>query len=81
MDFNEVFSPVVKHSSIKIMLSIAAYNDLELDQMDVKTAFLHGNLSEKILMEQPEGFVEVRIEDMTCLLNKSIYGLKQSPRQ
>ena len=58
MDFNEVFSPVVKHSSIRVLLSIAAYNDLELDQMDMKTAFLHGDLSERILMEQPEGFVE-----------------------
>ena len=60
VDFNEVFSPVVKHSSIRILLSIVAYNDLELDQMDVKIAFLHGNLNEKILMEQPEGFVEAR---------------------
>ena len=81
MDFNEVFSPVVKHSSIRVLLSIAAYNDLELDQMDVKTAFLHGDLSERILMEQPEGFVEAGSEDMACLLNKSLYGLKQSPRQ
>ena len=76
MDFNEVFSPVVKHSSIRVLLSIAAYNDLELDQMDVKTAFLHGDLSERILMEQPEGFVEAGSEDMACLLNKSLYGLK-----
>ena len=53
MDFNEVFSSVVKHSSIRVLLSIAAYNDLELDQMDVKTAFRHGDLSERILMEQP----------------------------
>ena len=51
VDFNEVFSPVVKHSSIRVLLSIAAYNDLELDQMDVKSAFLHGDLSERILME------------------------------
>ena len=51
VDFNEVFSPVVKHSSIRVLLSIAAYHDLELDQMDVKTIFLHGDLSEKILME------------------------------
>ncbi|KAH9648425.1 retrovirus-related pol polyprotein from transposon TNT 1-94-like protein [Citrus sinensis] len=81
VDFNEVFSPVVKHNSIRILLSITAYNDLELDQMDVKTAFLHGDLSEKILMEEPEGFVEDGSEDMACLLNKSLYGLKQSPRQ
>ena len=51
MDFNEVFSNVVKHNSIKVLLFITAYNDLELDQMDVKTAFLHRDLSERILME------------------------------
>ena len=81
VDFNEVFSPVVKYSSIRILLAIAAYNDLELDQMDVKTAFLHGNLEEEILMDQPEGFIEEGTEDMVCLLKRSLYGLKQSPRQ
>ncbi|KAH9695613.1 hypothetical protein KPL71_022838 [Citrus sinensis] len=81
IDFNEVFSPVVKHSSIRVILAITAFFDLELDQMDVKTAFLHGNLKEEILMAQPEGFVEERTEDMVCLLKKSLYGLKQSPRQ
>ncbi|KAH9743695.1 hypothetical protein KPL70_003390 [Citrus sinensis] len=81
VDFNEVFSPVVKYSSIRILLAIAAYNDLELDQMDVKTTFLHGNLEEEILMDQPEGFIEEGTEDMVCLLKRSLYGLKQSPRQ
>ncbi|KAH9780178.1 hypothetical protein KPL71_007988 [Citrus sinensis] len=81
VDFNKVFSPVVKYSSIRILLAIIALNDLELDQMDVKTAFLHGNLEEEILMDQPEGFIEERIEDMVCLLNRRLYGLKQSPRQ
>ncbi|KAH9769617.1 hypothetical protein KPL71_012080 [Citrus sinensis] len=81
IDFNEVFSPVVKHSSIRIILAITTFFDLELDQMDVKTAFLHGNLEEEILMAQPEGFVEEGTEDMVCLLKKSLYGLKQSPRQ
>ena len=81
IDFNEVFSPVVKHSSIRVLLAITAYFDLELDQMDVKTAFLHGNLEEEILMAQPEGFIEEGTEDMVCLLKKSLYGLKQSPRQ
>ena len=56
IDFNEVFSPVVKHFSIRVLLVITTYLDLELDQMDVKTAFLHGNLEEEILMAQPEGF-------------------------
>lgn len=81
MDFNKVFSPVVKHSSIRILLAITAALDLELDQMDVKTTFLHGNLNEEILMSQPEGFIKKRAEENVCLLKRSLYGLKQSPQQ
>lgn len=75
MDFIEVFSPMVKHSSIRILLSIAAYYDLELDQMNDKVAFLHGNLNEGIIMAQLEGFIEAGIENMECLLKKSLYWL------
>lgn len=67
VDFNEVFSPVVKHSSIRILLAIIAALNLELDQMDVKTSFLHGNLNEEILMSQPEGFIEKGAEENVCL--------------
>ena len=81
VDFNEVFSPVVKYSSIRLMLALSAYFDLELEQMDVKTAFLHGSLDEEIFMAQPERFIERGSEDKVCLLKKSLYGLKQSPRQ
>ena len=81
IDFNEVFSPVVKHTSIRILLSLVATKDLELEQLDVKTAFLHGDLDEQIYMHQPEGFVVPGKEDHVCLLKKSLYGLKQSPRQ
>ena len=81
IDFNEVFSPVVKHSSIRVLLAITTFFELELNQMDVKTAFLHGNLKKEILMAQPEGFIEEGTEDMVCLLKKRLYGLKQSPRQ
>ena len=79
--YSEVFSPVVKYSSIRVLLAITAYSDLELDQLDVKTTFLHGNLEEEIYMEQPEGFIQKGLEDKVCLLRKSLYGLKQSPRQ
>ncbi|KAG8501173.1 hypothetical protein CXB51_003270 [Gossypium anomalum] len=56
VDFTDVFSPVVKHSSIRVLLGIVAMHDLELEQLDVKTAFLHGELEEDIYMQQPEGF-------------------------
>jgi len=58
-----------------------AIKNLELEQLDVKTAFLHGDLEEQIYMKQPEGFEVVGKEDHVCLLKKSLYGLKKSPRQ
>ncbi len=68
IDYNEVFFPVVRHTSIRMLLSIVAIQDLELEQMDVKTTFLHGNLEEKIYMEQPKGFGEPGSEEKVCLL-------------
>ena len=76
VDFNDIFSPVVKHSSIRVLLALVAMHDLELEQLDVKTAFLHGELEEDIYMQQPEGFVVEGKEDHVCLLKKSLYGLK-----
>jgi hypothetical protein len=81
IDFNDVFSPVVKHSCIRTLLSIVAMHDYELEQLDVKTAFLHGELEKVIYMDQPEGFVIPGKENLVCRLKKSLYGLKQSPRQ
>jgi len=63
------------------VLALVALFDLELQQLDVKTAFLHGDLDEEIYMEQPEGFVHHRNKKFVCRLKKSLYGLKQSPRQ
>ena len=81
VDYNEIFSPVVKHSSIRLLLAFVAHEDLELDQLDVKTAFLHGELDELIYMQPPEGFGEGIKDGQVCLLKKSLYSLKQSPRQ
>lgn len=81
IDYHEVFAPVVKHVSIRTLLSLVVNLDLELEQMDVKTAFLHGNLEEDLYMEQPEGYEDKSKPDHVCLLKKSLYGLKQSPRQ
>ncbi|KAH9662850.1 hypothetical protein KPL70_019489 [Citrus sinensis] len=81
IDYNEVFSPVVKHTSIRILLALVAEYELELAQLDIKTAFLHGDLEEKIYMIQPCGFRVAEKENHVCMLIKSLYGLKQSPRQ
>ncbi|KAM1048568.1 hypothetical protein ACFX14_027616 [Malus domestica] len=81
VDFDEIFSPVVKMTSIRVILGMAASMDLELEQLDVKTAFLHGNLEEEIYMEQPKGFEVKGKETLVCKLKKSLYGLKQAPRQ
>lgn len=63
------------------MLALVAQYDLELHQLDVKTAFVHGDLDETIYMNQPDGFILPRNEEKVCMLKKSLYGLKQSPRQ
>ena len=75
VDFHEVFSPVVKHSSIRALLAILAMEDLELHQLDVKTTFLHGELEEEIYMRQPKGFKVKGKESHVCRLKKSLYGL------
>lgn len=81
IDYHEIFAPVVKHVSIRILLNIVVQEDLELEQLDVKTAFLHGELKEKIYMTPPEGYESRFKKNEVCLLNKSLYGLKQAPRQ
>ena len=68
-------------SSIRVVLELVASLDLELEQLDVKIAFLHGDLKEEIYMDQPEGFKIKGKEHMVCKLKKSLYGLKQAPRQ
>ena len=81
INYNEVFLPIVKHSSIYILLALVAQYELDLDQLDVKTAFLHNVLEEEIYMSQPMGFKTVGKENMVCKLKKLLYRLKQSPRQ
>lgn len=81
IDYNEIFSPVVKMTSIRVILSLVAVQDMFLEQLDVKTAFLHGDLEEEIYMSQPEGFEVKDKERMVCRLKRSLYGLKQAPRQ
>ena len=72
---------MVKHSSIQILLALVAQFNLELAQLHVKTTFLHGYLEEEIYMAQPVGFRVVGQQHLVCRFKKSLYGLKQSPRQ
>jgi hypothetical protein len=81
IDYNETFSPVSCKDSFRIIMPLVAHYDLELHQMDVKKAFLNGDLEENIYMAQPKGFVVKGKESMGCRLKKSIYGLKQASRQ
>jgi transposase InsO family protein len=81
IDYRETFSPVSKKDSLRIIMALVAHYDLELHQMDVKTAFLNGSLEEDIYMDQPEGFSIKGKEHLACKLKKSIYGLKQASRQ
>jgi len=75
--YKETFSNVSKKDSFRIIIALIAHYDLELHQIDVKTAFWNGNLEEYVYMDQPVGFIEEGKEHMVCKLNKSIYGLKQ----
>ena len=75
IDFDEIFSLVVKMSSIRVVLELVASLDLKLEQLDVKTTFLHGDLKEEIYMDQPEGFKVKGKEHIFCKLKKSLYGL------
>ena len=80
VDYDETFAPVVKWDSIRILLALAARFDLEINQMDVKTAFLNGNLEHAIYMEPPPGSPDYGADGVIWKLKKSLYGLKQASR-
>jgi hypothetical protein len=77
IDFGEIFSPVAKLTSIRFLLSIVVAFDLEVEQMYVKTTFLHGDLEEEIYMKQPEGFVVKGKKELVCKLKKNYRVLIQ----
>jgi histone deacetylase 1/2 len=81
VDFHETYSLVVKPATIRLVLSIAVCNNWTVRQLDVQNAFLHGNLSEVVYMDQPPGFKHPQFPDHLCKLKRSLYGLKQAPRQ
>ena len=81
LDYFDTYSPITKITSIRKLIAIAAVYKLEIHQMDVKTAFLNGDLEEEIYLEQPKGFIVPGQEQKVCRLIKSLYGLKQAPKQ
>ena len=81
VNFDEIFSQVVQMTTLHMMLALIAKNGLDLFQMDVKNATLHGDLDEEIYVEQPKGFEVYGKMPLVCKLKKSLYGLKQSPRK
>jgi hypothetical protein len=81
LDYTETFAPVAKFVSLRTVLALAAAEDMEVHTMDVSSAFLNGDLDEEIYMAQLEGFAAPGQEHLVCHLKKSLYGLKQSPRQ
>ena len=80
-DFFDTYSHVARLTTIRVLLALAASHGLLVHQMDVKTAFLNGELDEEIYMQQPDGFVVNGQERKVCKLVKYLYGLKQAPKQ
>jgi len=80
LDFTEIFSLVVKHTTIRTIIALAIHHRWPIHQLDVHNTFLHGFLSEEVDMRQPAGFVEPNFPHHVCHLHRSLYGLKQAPR-
>jgi hypothetical protein len=80
-DFFDTYSPVARLTTIRTLIAVVASYSLIIHQIDVKTAFLNGELDEEIYMDQLEGFITDGQENKVCRLIKSLYGLKQAPKQ
>ncbi|KAL0337652.1 UNVERIFIED_CONTAM: Retrovirus-related Pol polyprotein from transposon TNT 1-94 [Sesamum calycinum] len=81
IDYFDIYSPVARLTTIRVLIALASMHNLSIHQMDVKTTFLYGELKEKVYMDQPEGFAANDNERKVCKLVKSLYGLKQAPKQ
>jgi hypothetical protein len=80
IDYEETFAPTTKMSTIRLVLAMAAQFGWKVHQMDVKSAFLNGDLQEEVYMYQQQGFQVLGKEHLVCRLKKALYGLKQAPR-
>lgn len=80
VDYREAFAPVVRHDTIRLVISLAAQNSWPIFQLDVKSAFLHGDLEEQVYIDQTPGYIKAGNEHKVYKLKKALYGLKQAPR-
>ncbi|KAJ4812770.1 polyprotein [Rhynchospora pubera] len=80
VDYEEVFAPVARLETIRLLIALAAQNRWPIHQMDVKSAFLNGSLEEEVYVEQPQGFMNEEHANKVLRLKKALYGLKQAPR-
>ena len=80
IDYEEVFAPVARIETVRLVISLATQNKWKIFQLDVKSAFLNGYLNEEVYIDQPKGYVRSGQEDKVLKLKKALYGLKQAPR-
>jgi hypothetical protein len=82
VDYSETFAPTVRYTTLRVLLALACYHDLEVEQFDVVSAFLNADVQETVYMHQPEGFhqFDPNGRKMVCKLNRALYGIKQAPR-
>lgn len=80
VDYKEVFAPVARHDTIRLVIAMTTQNSWPIFQLDVKSAFLHGDLREEVFIDQPPGYVKLGNEHKVYKLKKALYGLKQAPR-
>jgi hypothetical protein len=81
-DWNSVFAPTVRYTSLRVILAIACINDWEIEQMDVVSAFLNADVESEIYMEQPQGYVAYgdKGQPLVCHLKKALYGIREAPK-
>jgi len=80
IDYDEVYAPVARLETVRFLLALAVQGDWQVHHMDVKSAFLNGNLLEKVYVQQPPGFLDPKAPRKVLMLRKALYGLKQAPR-